>query len=214
MEPLKVSYVLSTMEAQIDQKILEKAVEFFMKFGVKSVSMDDIARGLGISKKTLYQEVESKADLLQQALLFHLEFEKTFVTNARKDAADAVEEMVTISKFIINILRQHKPSLTYEMQKYYPQVWEMIEAFNKEFIGQFVFENITAGMTEGYYRDDIDPIVIQRLYIARLQVLVDHDIFPIDEFPRAELYEQFITHHMRGMMTDKGVQRFEQILAQ
>jgi len=202
------------MEITIDRKILHKAVEFFMKFGVKSVSMDDIARGLGISKKTLYQQVDSKGDLLKQALLFHLEYEKAFVTNARKEAADAVEEMVTISRFIINILRQHKPSLTYEVQKYYPEAWAMIESFNKVFIGQFVLENIEAGSAEGYDRDDINPIVMQRLYVARMPVLVDGDIFPIEEFPRAELYEQFITNHMRGLMTSKGIKRFDKILAQ
>ena len=202
------------MEISIDSKVLSKAVEFFMKYGVKSVSMDDIARGLGISKKTLYQQVDSKADLLKQALLFHLEFEKSFVTNARHEADDAVEEMVTISKFIINILRQHKPSLSYEVQKYYPEAWEMIEAFNQEFIGQFVLQNIEAGIKEGYYRDDVNPVVMQRLYVARMPVLVDMDVFPIDEFPRAELYEQFITHHMRGLMTSKGIKRFDKILAQ
>lgn len=202
------------METTIDSKILHKAVEFFMKYGVKSVSMDDIARGLGISKKTLYQEVESKADLLKQSLLFHLEFEKSFVANARQEADDAVEEMVTISKFIINILRQHKPSLTYEVRKYYPDAWEMIESFNKEFIGQFVLENIEAGIKEGYYREDVNPVVMQRLYVARLPLLVDMDVFPLDEFPRAELYEQFITHHMRGLMTSKGIKQFDKILAQ
>jgi len=202
------------MESTIDSKILQKAVGFFIKYGVKSVSMDDIARGLGISKKTLYQEVESKADLIKQALLFHIEYEKTFVTNARKEASDSVEEMVSISKFIINILRQHKPSLVYEVQKYYPEVWAMIQSFNKEFIGQFVLENIEAGIKEGYYREDINAIVMQRLYVARMPVLVDADIFPIDEFPRAELYEQFITHHMRGMMTSKGIKRFDKILGQ
>jgi len=202
------------METTIDSKILSKSVEFFMKYGVKSVSMDDIARGLGISKKTLYQAVDSKADLLNQSLLFHLEDEKTFVTNARKEAEDAVEEMVTISRFIINILRQHKPSLVHEVQKYYPEVWSMIEEFNQEFIGQFVLENIETGVKEGYYRNDINPVVMQRLYVARLPVLVDVEIFPIHEFPRAELYEQFITHHMRGIMTTKGIKRFDKILAQ
>ena len=202
------------MDITLEKKVLQKAVEFFMKYGVKSVSMDDISRGLGISKKTLYNVVDSKATLLKEALFFHLEFEKAFVNNARTQSTDAVEEMVTISKFIINLLRQHKPSLIFEVQKYYPEIWAQIESFNKEFIGQFVLENIQAGIAEGHYRDDLNPIIIQRLYIARMPVLVDHDIFPIDEFPRADLYEQFITHHMRGMMTSKGIKRFDKILAQ
>ncbi len=202
------------MKMSIDSRILQKAVEFFMKYGVKSVSMDDIARGLGISKKTLYVEAESKADLLQQALVYHLEYEKSFVNNARKEAADAVEEMVSISRFIINILRQHNPSLIFEVQKYYPDAWARIESFNKEFIGQFVLENLEAGISEGYYRGDLNAIVMQRLYIARMQVLVDLDLFPLDEFPRAELYEQFIAHHMRGIMTTKGIKRFDKIKTQ
>lgn len=200
------------MITSTEQKVLAKAVEFFMKYGIKSVSMDDIARGLGMSKKTLYNVVDSKAELINAALLYHLEYEKAFVNKAREEAADAVEEMITISRFILNILRQHKPSLVYEVQKYYPDVWDKIESFNQEFIGQFVLENIEAGIEEGYYRDNIHAVIMQRLYVTRLKVLVDLEVFPIDEFPRAQLYEEFITHHMRGIMTPKGIKRFEKIL--
>ena len=84
----------------------------------------------------------------------------------------------------------------------------------RKFIGQFVLENIEAGIKEGYYREDVNPVVMQRLYVARLPLLVDMDVFPLDEFPRAELYEQFITHHMRGLMTSKGIKQFDKILAQ
>lgn len=202
------------METAIEQKVLAKAVEFFMKYGVKSVSMDDISRGLGMSKKTLYNIVDSKADLIRAGLIYHLEYEKDFVNNARKEANDAVEEMITISRFIINILRQHNPSLVFEVQKYYPEAWEKIEAFNKEFIGQFVLENIEAGIEDGFYRNDIHPVIMQKLYVSRLKVLIDPDVFPIDEFPRAQLYEAFITHHMRGIMTSKGIKRFEKILGE
>lgn len=202
------------MVATTEQKVLAKAVEFFMKYGIKSVSMDDIARGLGMSKKTIYTVVDSKAELLSKALLYHLAYEKEFVTNARSEAGDAIEEMVTISRFIINILRQHKPSLVFEIQKYYPDIWEQIESFNKEFIGQFVLENIETGIQEGFYRNDIDAVIMQRLYVGRLRLLVDLDVFPVDEFPRAVLYEQFITHHMRGLMTSKGIKRFEKILGE
>jgi len=202
------------MEVAIEQKVLAKSVEFFMKYGVKSVSMDDIARGLGMSKKTLYTVVDSKADLISASLMYHQKFEKAFINNARKEADDAIQEMITISRFIIKILRQHNPSLAFEVQKYYPDVWEKIEAFHKDFIGQFVLENIKAGIEEGYYRDEIHPVIMQKLYNARLKVLIDADVFPIDEFPRAELYEEFITHHMRGMMTAKGIKRFEKILGE
>lgn len=202
------------MVSSLEQKVLGEAVEFFMKYGVKSVSMDDISRKLGISKKTLYTVVESKADLLKNSLLHHLEHEKSFVINARNEASDAVEEMVTVSKFIISILRKHKPSLVYEVQKYYPEVWQLIEEFNNGFILSFVLDNIHRGQKEVLYRQDLDPIVISRLYASRLPVLVDQSLFPVDQFPRADLYEQFITHHMRGMMTKKGIKRFEKILEQ
>lgn len=185
-----------------------------MKYGVKSVSMDDISRNLGISKKTLYNLVESKESLLKTALKHHLEKEKEFLSQARAEAKDAVEEMVTISKFIISILRQQQPSLIFEVRKYYPNIWEMIEEFNNGFIHEFVFNNIKNGQKEELYRYDMDARVIARLYVARISVLIDKNLFPIDEFPRAELYEQFIKHHMLGMMTKKGIQRFRKVLEQ
>lgn len=202
------------MEVTLENKVLHKAVEFFMKYGVKSVSMDDIAGGLGISKKTLYNVVDSKAELLHQALLYHLEIEKAFITKAREEAEDAIHEMITISRFFVQILRQHKPSLIFEVQKYYPEVFETMQSFNRGFIGQFVHSNIESGIAAGLYRDDFNVDVRSRFYVSQIRLLTDTEIFPLDKFPRAELYEEFITHHMYGMMTAKGIKRFEKILAQ
>ncbi|MBT8218772.1 MAG: TetR/AcrR family transcriptional regulator [Bacteroidia bacterium] len=199
------------MATSLEQKIIAKAVDFFMKYGVKSVSMDDISSALGISKKTLYNSVDSKQELLRAALMHHLDEQKSFINRARAETNDAVEEMVTNSKFIISILRKHKPSLIYEVQKYYPDIWNLIQEFNNGFIHEFAFENVLRGQNEGHYRLDMDARIIARLYVARISVLIDNELFPIEEFPRAELYEQFITHHMLGMMNPTGIQRFKKI---
>lgn len=202
------------MEITLEKKVLQKAVEFFMKYGVKSVSMDDIARGLGISKKTLYNVIDSKADLFHQAVLYHLEEEKAFIRQAQSESDDAIHEMINVSKFFIQTLRQHKPSLIFEVQKYYPEVFQTIQAFNKNFIGDFVRGNIMSGIEAGFYRKDFNVDVRARFYVSQIRMLIDTEIFPLDQFPRAELYEEFITHHMYGMMTAKGIKRFNKILSQ
>lgn len=122
--------------------ILEKVHQLFMKYGLKSVSMDDISRQLGISKKTLYQCVENKRDLIKEVFQKHIEEEEAAISEIVAKSKDAVDEMIGIARFVTALLREISPTTLYDMQKYYGDIWGMMEALHQDHIYTVIKTNL------------------------------------------------------------------------
>lgn len=194
---------------QLDNRILTKAESLFFKYGVKSISMDDLSRELGISKKTLYQSVENKKDLVMQVFQNCLKKEIEAVIVIRKNAADAIDEMIEVAKYVIPTLRQITPTLIFDMQKYYQDVWQLMEAYNQKEIFKVIKENIERGIKEGIYREEFHPEIIAKLYVGKTQVVIDEDIFPLRQYNKENLFKEHIQYHIRGIATSKGLKLLE-----
>ena len=111
-------------------KIVEKSMELFMQYGLRSISMDDVARTLGISKKTLYQYVDNKADLIQKGMIKHIEEEKMILTEIHHSAENAIDEMIKTSQYVSQTLQKVNPSVIHDLQKYYQSSWELMESLH------------------------------------------------------------------------------------
>ncbi|MEZ4949358.1 MAG: TetR/AcrR family transcriptional regulator [Saprospiraceae bacterium] len=147
------------MEDQKSQ-ILTEAEKLFLRFGIKSVTMDYIAQNLGISKKTLYQIVDNKADLISKIVLNHVNKETQCINQISTEAENAISEMLNISRYNIQKLREISPVAVFEMQKYYRKSWEQIESLHREQIYKVIFENIEKGKKEGLYREEINSDIV------------------------------------------------------
>ena len=148
-------------------RILDKSQELFLRYGIKSITMDDIARELGISKKTLYQYVDNKADLIQQIVVRFIQEEKERIGEICRQSTDAIEEMFNIASHVTQHLRSMAPSTMYDLQKYYREAWKMIEALNQQHIYNIIRENIEKGIRQGIYRKDINPDIMPNYMWAR-----------------------------------------------
>ena len=127
---------------EIKEKILQKAEELFLRYGLKSVTMDDLARQLSVSKKTLYQLVANKADLVEQIVLMHIAEEKALMEEVRANSGDAVEEMIQIARYAIQQLRKLSPTLVYDLQKYYKDIWQLIQNLHSVHVHSLIKDNI------------------------------------------------------------------------
>ncbi len=192
---------------ELKQSILAKAEQLFKKYGIKSVTMDDLARALGISKKTLYQHVPNKAELIHEILSNYTCSEKDALDQIRQQARDAVEEMLHIARFVVEMLRDMSDTVLYDLQKYYRQSWEMIQRLHKEHIYEVIRSNLVRGQQEGLYREDIDPSIIARLYVSKTLHVVDEDLFPKGQFRKEEVVRQHILYHIRGVSSEAGLRR-------
>jgi len=188
----------------IKNNIFKAAFDLFLKYGIKSVSMDDICRKMAISKKTLYESITNKDELVSEIVERHIATDRLEIQDLLKSSNNALEEMVNISNHIIKFLGRISPSLTYDLKKYHPQTWDKIENNHFHFIHDVIFNNIKKGQKEGNYRKDISPEIISILYIYMTRGITDETYFPQDSFPKVTLYKQLISYHIYGIVTPQG----------
>lgn len=196
-------------EAKAKSDFIVFATDLFMKYGIRSVTMDDIARRFGISKKTVYQYVENKEDLLTKIVDSYIVEEKRAINAITKQSVNAIDEMVQIGRHINQQLREVSPTTLYDLQKYYRSIWNKMEQLEHEFIFEVIKKNLTRGIKEGLYRENIGVEIIAKLYVGKTSLIVDEDMFPLKENNREQLFTEFITYHIYGIASKKGIKIFE-----
>ena len=175
--------MITTTETDLYQ-ILDFSTAQFMTYGIKSVSMDDLATKLGISKKTLYQHFTNKQDLVKKSLSRHVRLEEDVLMEISRTATDAIDEMAQIAEHTVIHFRQIKPILIHDLQKYYRDIWQSVVLQQSQFIKTKIETNINRGITEGYYRPELNSDIIAKLYVAKSFSLVDENLFSLVNYPR------------------------------
>ena len=191
-------------EHGIKDKILAAAGDLFMRYGVRSISMDDIARHLAVSKKTLYQHFEDKEDLVTQASEAHIERNKKQYESLTQSAENAIDELAKISFCLRRDMTEMNHSLLFDLQKYHPKAWSVWIEHKNKFIRESVVRNIKQGIEEGYYRSEINPEVMAAMRIETIPVAFDIRVFPQDKFNLADVQMQIYEHFVYGLCTEKG----------
>ena len=188
--------------------LFSSAREMFLKYGVKSVSMDDIARLLGISKKTIYKSVSNKKDLIHAVIETFVEEEHAAIRQITKESGDAVEEMVLIAQHVLASMKQMNPTLTYDLKKYYPKTWNYVEHHHFSHIESVIQENLKRGKKEKLYRQGIDENVLSKMYVGMAHLIVNEHIFSFKEYEISELFKNYIEYHLHGILNRKGIEIF------
>jgi TetR/AcrR family transcriptional regulator, cholesterol catabolism regulator len=187
-----------------EELILQKSKELFFRLGVKSVTMDDLAREMGISKKTLYLYVENKSDLVEKVMRQHVADEIKAMEELLKNSANAIEQIIGIIKNVLSKMRNLHPSTIYDVQKYYPKTWKILDEFKHDFIFQSVLHNLQQGVHEGLYREDLNTHLIAKLYVNSIDYIVNPAFFPATQYNFSEIYFEYIKYHIRGVVSEKG----------
>ncbi len=190
-------------------KILTLAKEKFMRYGIRSVSMDDIARDLGMSKKTLYTHFRTKQGLVETIAVKFIEVDKQEIERISKNSENALDEIVQVAAYVIQTLRKVPEIALYDMKKYYHGCWNHFDRFHKEFIYNTIYANIERGKEEGLYRADADAEILARLYVGKSMLITDQDMFPMHQYPKADLFRQLILYHIHGLASEKGLMQLE-----
>ncbi len=191
------------------EKILKGAEELFLRFGVRSVSMDDIARHLGISKKTIYQYFKDKDDIVTIIAKNYFEEDKQIYQGVMNTAGNAIEEALGCSQCLRKQMKDLNPSLLFDLQKYHPEAWKVYLDFKKGFIREGIINNIKRGIDEGYFRAEINPEIIASFRLEQVQLAFDENIFPNENYKLSEVQQHLFEHFIQGMLTDKGRKLFE-----
>ena len=180
-----------------------------MRYGIKSITMDDVAREMGISKKTLYQHVKNKTDLIERIIHQHIHEEKECLNEMPAKAHDAIEQVLMIAQYVVKVLRSMRPTTMFDLKKYYRSCWNMMEEFQQEYMYEMIRSNIEQGVKEGLYRDNMDADIIAKLYVGKTNLLTDEKLFPMREYDRDRLFSEYIQYHLRGIVSDKGMKQLK-----
>ncbi len=184
--------------------IVERVAKLYCEYGIKSVSMDDIAHTLTISKKTLYNYFKDKQELVW-AVLEHLNEEKQIDFSIHENSdVNAIEELFYYYEIQVEMIKNHKPAFVYDLKKYYPEIYVHFQKVKHNRILESVKNNLIKGKKEGYYRNDLNEDIISRLTLMRIEGLLNSDIFSIEELVSTNLFSEIYRYHLYGIVNDKG----------
>jgi AcrR family transcriptional regulator len=195
-------------EHSTKEKILAGVETLFMKYGIRSVSMDDIARHLGISKKTLYQHFADKDELVMHMSQLHLDRDLQEYSHIASTSKNAVEELNRISHCLKRDFEDMNPSLLFDLQKYHPRAWGLWQDFKEKFIKESVVRNIRQGQQEGYFRAEINPEIIAVMRVLLIEASFNDQIFSKDKFNFVEVQIHMFDFFVHGLCTEKGWKLF------
>jgi len=196
-------------EIETREKILEGTEGLFMKYGIRSVTMDDIARHLSVSKKTLYQHFADKDELVYKMSELYLERSFRQYDQIAQTSINSIEELSKISACIKHDLENLNPSMLYDLQKYHPKSWALYTEHKVKIISQSVMRNIRQGISDGYYRPEINAEIMAITRLILIEAAFNPELFPKDRFNFVEVQTQLFELFVHGMCTEKGKKLYQ-----
>jgi AcrR family transcriptional regulator len=196
----------------MNQKIIETATEMFLTHGFKSVTMDEIASKMGISKKTIYHHFENKNDLVKATTLHLFETISKGVDEIMLLDNNPIEELFVIKDFVMKHLKDESISPIYQLQKFYPNIHKTLMLRQFEKMDYCVIDNLNKGMQQGLFRNNINLELIGRFYFAGMTSIKDAELFNPDEFSSKLVQDTYLEYHLRAICTQKGIEKLEQLL--
>ena len=176
--------------------------------------MDELARLGGVSKKTLYKLFEDKENLALRALERFLNIQKAFAEKAEVESSNAIEAHKRAIQNLSGMMREFSVHVTWELQKFYPRLWEVVEKFQKEFVAESIRRNLQRGIEEGLYEPDTDMELTPLFYVALVRGVLFADPRIVENYSFPHVLRQLIVYHLRAITTAKGKQELSNIFNQ
>tara|TARA_R110002051_G_scaffold180913_2_gene250343 strand:+ start:28635 stop:29240 length:606 start_codon:yes stop_codon:yes gene_type:complete len=194
------------------EKIRDTATQLFLERGFKSITMDDIANEIGMSKKTIYSEYSNKTSLVEDCVMNKFCDLSDGIDLIIAMEKNAIEELYEIKKYVMSHLNDEKSSPQYQLMKYYPKIHKNLKLMQFDKMHNCVLLNVERGLEQGLFRDNIEPEFVARIYFNGMNSIKDQSIFPIDRFPISKLMDSFLEYHLRGIVTKKGKEILNNII--
>ncbi len=185
-------------------RVLQGAEELFFKYGIKSVTMDDIAKHLSISKKTIYQFYGDKNEIVDTLMRLKLEEDKTIIQQIHLESENVITEVFGLMKHMSQMFSKLNPNVFYDLQKYHPEAWKLFNEFKEECMETMVENAIKKGVKEGLVRADINTKIIARLRMEEIQLGFNANVFPPDKYKIVDVQLELLDYFLHGICTLKG----------
>ena len=191
------------------EQVVNSAADLFQKYGIRSVSMDDIAKALSISKKTIYQYFNDKNELVKEVAGHIISDKLGAYKKVADSASSAIEELAVTAKLIRQHFIEMNPALMYDVKKFHPEAWCLFAQHEKEVIYNAVVANLKRGQKEGFFRKEIDVSIMAKIRFEQIHLTFDESVFPKEEYNMTEVHVQLFDFFIHGVLTPQGLTEFK-----
>jgi AcrR family transcriptional regulator len=198
------SFVPHLEKMEPKERILKGTAELFFRYGIKSVTMDDIAKHLGISKKTIYQSFRDKDEIVHTLMEMMLKQDEENYHSVSQNSENIVQEIFLHMKHMGILMGQINPNAFYDLQKYHPASWNLFKTFKENCIQRMVEEALAKGIKDGIVRKDVNPKIMAKLRMEEVDMGFNPTLFPPDKYKVLEVQLALIDHFLHGVCTLKG----------
>jgi|APAra7269096979_1048534.scaffolds.fasta_scaffold00478_28 AcrR family transcriptional regulator len=195
---------------EIQERILDTAFSLFCQFGTRSITMDDIAQRMGVSKKTLYAHFADKDELVMHAIARYLQqLDKECIENQEK-AANAIDELFLVMKQLDMSFRNMNPIILFDLQKFHTKAYQVFQDYKNNNLQKTVRQNLERGVREGLYRNDFDIEIMTQYRLATSMLCFQPDIFPYGKYDMSKVQCILLEHFLYGLVSTEGYKRVEE----
>ncbi len=188
----------------IKERIKQKADELFRRYGIKSVTMDDIAEQLGVSKKTIYQTFSDKSELVDDVIVSIITENQFCCKRDKAQASNAIEEVYLAMRMMRAMFENMNPAIVLDIERHHPLTYQKFQKHKFDFLFRIVKENIERGKKEELYRPEIDPEVMAVIRLETMMMPFNETLFPKNKYTLLYLQQQLIEYYLFGLVSKKG----------
>ena len=189
---------------ELKDRIKHKADELFRRYGVKSVTMDEIASQMGVSKKTIYHCFSDKNELVDAVFAEMLEHNKTCCQDSRMQASNAIDEVYLGMEALQEMLDNMNPTILYDIERGHPETFKKFIEYKYNFLFALMKKNVERGIEEGLYRPEINPELISKVRLETIVLAFNEEIFPKNQYSLLYIQQELMQYFLYAMATPKG----------
>jgi len=189
---------------EVKDRIKQKSDELFKRYGIKSITMDEIANQLGISKKTIYHTFADKDELVDSVICDLIIFSRDSCNMSRQKAANAIDEVFLGMEMLQEMFEQMNPTMLFDLERNHPQTFKKFLQYKHSYLFDLIKQNILKGISEGLYRPDVKPDIVAKVRLETMMLPFNQEIFPKNKFNLADLQKSLIEYYLFGIASIKG----------
>lgn len=183
---------------------MNQVFPLYQRYGIKSVTMDDVAKHLGISKKTLYEFFIDKEDLIKQVLMQDYDLKLHSFLKIEQKNLNSIEELFEVYKMITEIFKDYNPSVEYDVKKYYPSLFIQLREVKRTRMFELSKKNMEKGKRDGFFRSELNVSLIARLHVFRVENLLGSGLFTVEELTSFRTFHELFVYHLYGILSQRG----------
>jgi AcrR family transcriptional regulator len=186
------------------ERILEKATDLFMRYGIRSITMDEIAGQLGISKKTIYQFFTDKDELVEGVVDQEIHCNELKSDRFRKGSENAVHEIFIAVEEMAEMLKSMNPLIMYDLEKHHPKAHRKYRDHIQQFMYTAIKDNLRRGISEELYRQELNADIVSRHRIESAFMAFNQDVFPHSRYRVSDVCFELALLFLHGITNLRG----------